>query len=190
MLILGVLSIVLIAVTDMDAQRRRTRDRDSARERERDRREAQEELSKVFHSIHMGNISFFNGSFSLSAKYSGGYKPHERIGVGLSGKFFFDILNRVGGDDLNLFSYGTGAFVRAKITEDIYLQAEYDVTSYDNITFRDIYTYPLVGGGYQQGNGPWKFGANALFLIKSEIRDLEAVNNRFVEWWITFDYNF
>lgn len=186
MLILGILSLVLITVTDIDAQRTRTRDRD----RDRNRTEESETIGKIYHTIHMGNINFFGGNFSLSGKYSGGYKLHDRFSAGLSGKFFFDIFNTIGGSDINLFSYGAGAFVRGKITNDIYLQAEYDVTSYDNNTFRDIYTYPLIGGGYEQGRGPWKFGANAMFLVNSEIRDLFAVNNRIVEWWITFSYNF
>lgn len=184
MLLLGIFSIVLVTATDIDAQRRRTRDRD------RDRREDTETLSKIYHTIHMGNINFFNGNFSLSAKYAAGYKLHNRFSAGLSGKFFFDIFNQINTPNINLFSYGAGAFVRAKITDDIYLQGQYDVSSYDDINdSRDIYTYPLIGAGYEQGQGPWKFGANALFILDSEVQDLNAVN-RFVEWWITFSYNF
>jgi len=186
MLILGIFSIVLVTVTDIDAQRRRTRDRD----RDRNRTEESETLGNIFHTIHMGNINFFNGNFSVSAKYSGGYKVHERIGVGLSGKFFFDIFNQIGSPDINYFSYGAGAFVRGKITNDIYLQAEYDLTSYDDFNDqRNIYTYPLIGAGYEQGEGPWKFGANALYILDSQVQDLDSVN-RFLEWWITFSYNF
>lgn len=181
MLILGILSIVLVTVTDIDAQRRRTR--------ERDRKEDTEAISNVFHTIHMGNINFFNGNFSLSAKYSGGYKLHERFGAGISGKFFFDIFNQIGAPNINLFSYGAGAFIRGKITSDIYIQAEYDVTSYDDFGARDIYTYPLLGAGYEQGQGPWKFGANALFIFSEQVQDLNSVN-RLLEWWITFSYNF
>lgn len=182
MLILGILSIVLVTVTDIDAQRRRTR--------ERDRKEDTEQVNKIFHTIHMGNINFFNGNFSLSSKYSGGYKFHERFGAGLSGKFFFDIFNQIGAPNINFFSYGAGAFIRGKITNDIYIQAEYDVTSYDDFNnVRDIYTYPLIGAGYEQGQGPWKFGANALFILDSEVQDIGSVN-RLLEWWITFSYNF
>lgn len=184
MLILGVFSLVLIAVTDIDAQRTRTRDRD------RDRSKDSEEFSPIFHTIHMGNINFFGGDFSLSAKYSGGYKLHERFSAGLSGKFFLDIINtNFNGPDANLFSYGAGAFVRAKITQDIYLQGEYDITSYENFTTRDIFSYPLVGAGYEQGQGPWKFGANALLILDEEVRDAN-ITGRVVEWWITFSYNF
>lgn len=183
MLLLGVFSIVLITVTDIDAQRRRTRDR------ERDRREDTENISKIFHTIHMGNINFFSGNFSLSAKYAGGYKLHERFSAGLSGKFFFDIVNNFNGPDANLFSYGAGGFVRAKITNDIYLQGEYDITSYENFTTRDIYSYPLIGAGYEQGQGPWKFGANAMLILNEEVRDIN-LTGRVVEWWITFSYNF
>ncbi len=187
MLLLGIFSIILVTASDIDAQRR-TRDR--GEERERTRKDDSEVLGNIYHTIHMGNINFFSGNFSLSAKYSGGYKLHERFSAGLSGKFFFDIFNQINVPNINLFSYGAGAFVRAKITNDIYLQAEYDVTSYDSQNFsRDIYTYPLIGAGYEQGIGPWKFGANALFILDAQVQDLEGVN-RLLEWWITASYNF
>jgi len=183
MLILGIFSIVLLTITDTDAQRR-------TRERERDRREDTENISKIYHTIHMGNINFFSGNFSLSAKYAAGYKLHDRFSAGLAGKFFFDIISQPG-DDINLFSYGAGAFVRARITNDIYLQGEYDLTNYDEFnTSRDIHGYPLVGAGYEQGQGPWKFGANAMLILNEDVRDLFAVGGRVVEWWITFSYNF
>jgi len=185
MLLLGIFSIVLVTATDIDAQRRRTRDRD------RDRKEDTEIIGKIYHTIHMGNINFFNGNFSLSAKYAAGYKLHDRFSAGLSGKFFFDIFNQINSPDINFFSYGAGAFVRARITNDIYLQGEYDLTSYDDINNqRDIHSYPLIGAGYEQGQGPWKFGANAMLILNEDVRDLNAVGGRVVEWWITFSYNF
>jgi len=186
MLLLGIFSIVLVTATDIDAQRRRTRDG----ERERNRKEDTENISKIYHTIHMGNINFFGGNFILSGKYLGGYKLHDRFSAGISGKFFYEIESRVG-DDLSLFSYGAGAFVRAKITNDIYIQGEYDLTNYDEANIsRDIHGYPLIGAGYEQGQGPWKFGANAMLILDESVRDLFAVNGRIVEWWITFSYNF
>lgn len=183
LLAFGILSIVLVTVTDSDAQRRRTRDRD--------RRDDQSEvIGKIYHSINMGNINFFSGNFSVSAKYGAGYKFSNRVSAGLSTKMFFDIINQFSGPDLNLFSFGGGAFARVKITEDIYIQGEYDLTSYDDIDFRDVYSYPLIGGGYESGQGPWKFGINGMIILNEEVRDITATGGRVVEWWFSFSYNF
>lgn len=169
-----------MTATDIDAQRR-TRDRD----RDRDRKEDTDVLSNIYHSMGT-TVSLFNRSFLLGGKYTGGYKLHDRFSAGITGKFFYLTSSQINGSE---FSYGAGAFARAKITHEFYFQAEYDVTSYMFNNVRDIHRYPLIGGGVERGQGgPWTFGANVLLVLDQEVRTINATG--VVEYWITFTYNF
>lgn len=179
----------LIALIPNEADAQRTR---------RTRRTADDETSvplsqKLYYSIHLGNLDFFNGNFSFSNKFSTGYKLNKRFSAGLSAKSFLDIYD-FNGPNLNLFSYGAAAFARFKITNDIYIHGEYGLTSYEdfrgsiNSAFRDTYTDPLIGLGYESGQGPWKFGLQLLFTLNSDVENL--LTRDFGEYWISFSYNF
>ena len=172
---------------DADAQRRR-------RSRTTETRTSESFSDNLWYGIHLGNFDFFNGSFSLSGKFATGYKMNERISVGLSTKAFFDILEVFNGPDLNLFSYGGGPFVRFKVAGGVYVHGEYHFSSYEDYnpinltTNRAGYNYPLLGGGYESGPGPWTFGFQLLFVLDEDVKEL--IVKDIVEWWITFSYNF
>jgi len=128
-------------------------------------------------------------TISLSAKYGAGYNFHERFSGGLTGKFFYDLWFRTGPNE-NSLSYGAGAFMRAKITNEIYLQGEYGVSSYEDFFVpRDIYTYPLIGGGYENGQGPWTGGLNVLVILDGDLVE-NVLGGWPFEWWFTYTYNF
>jgi hypothetical protein len=166
-----------------------------------DRRSQAEDIpvnEKLAYAFNIGNIGFsgggFGGSgFTVSAKAMAGYKFAKPLTAGVHLKAFYDIFGVPNAPDISLFSYGTGIFGRVTILEQFFLQGEYNLTSYDgdSRTFppnRDTYTYPMVGGGYESGFGPWKYGIMLLFNLKEEVRDIGGVG--FGEYWITFSYNF
>jgi len=146
---------------------------------------------KFAYGANLGNFGFSNGGFSFSVKGMAGYKFAGPLVAGVSSKLFYEIIS-LPGQDLSLFSYGAGIFGRVTILDQFFLQGEYDITSYDGNALsainpvRDTYNYPMVGGGYESGYGPWKYGIMWLFNLKDEVRDVAG----FGEYWITFSYNF
>ena len=44
----------------------------------------------------------------------------------------------------------------------------------------------MIGGGYMQGYGRWKYGAQVLFELNEELRDYD---NFPIEIWVGFTYN-
>lgn len=189
---LVMLFIFLLDTVSADAQIRRTRTRDD--DRQRDRSEEQIPVNeKLAYSIQLGNLGFSNNGFSFSMKGEVGYKLIDRIAAGITPKFFVDIIGQpVGTDDVNLFSYGVGAFARLSVTNDIFIQGEYNLTSFDDDIRlggeRDLYAYPSIGAGYESGYGPWRGGILFLYTMSKEVRTLPAAG--FGEYWITFSYNF
>lgn len=169
------------------AQRVRTRSGDDRRQN------TQVPVNQKFaFGANLGNFGFSNGGFSFSVKGMAGYKFAEPLVAGISTKVFYEIFS-LPGDDLSLFSYGAGLFGRATILDQFFIQGEYNITSYDSDPQfsainpqRDTYNYPMVGGGYESGYGPWKYGIMMLFNLKDEVRDIAG----FGEYWITFSYNF
>jgi hypothetical protein len=176
-----ILSFVIIDVIDADAQRKRRRTREVEAESI-----SVPIAQRITHSIEIGNFGFGSG-FSISGKYTAGYKILESLQVGPTAKFFYNFVNVVGPSDQSFFDYGFGAMAKLGITRNIFLQGEYDYLSLDFDTERVNKSYPLVGGGYHDGRGPWTFGLSMLFILDGEVRDL---TNNTVEYWISFNYNF
>lgn len=181
-----ILSLLLLLVADtIDAQRSRSRrTRPAPRERE-DR--VDQELTP-WYAISLGTVGFGSG-FSISGKYSYGYKLKNFISIGAQGKAFYELVNFVGIPDVSLFSYGAGAFTRLSITDEIFLQGEYNYTSFaffqgQNPT-RDTFIYPSIGGGYKAGYGDWTYGFHLQIALDETVRD---INN--LEYWIDFNYKF
>lgn len=187
-------------ISEAEAQRRSSSSRSSSRserssrsaDRDQDRDSDTETIGikdRLYYEIPIGNLNF-NGGFSISGKPSVGYKFTERLSTGLGLRtFYFLVNNPPGFDDQSFLFYGPAVFGRFKITQDIYIQAEYDYNSYQfnsNADRRWVGT-PLFGVGYSSGYGPWKYGLQLLFIVDDEIRDLE---NSVVDYWINFSYNF
>jgi len=167
-----------IMIISADAQTRRT-SRSAP-----DRNAVESNDQGAWLGMSIGNIGY-NRGFVFSGKASFGYDINKIVGVGINAKFFFDNLN-LPGDDINLFSFGGGAFARISVTDEFFLQAEYSRTKFETQAdqFSNI-TYPLVGGGYKSGFGNWTYGLQVLISTK----DL-PVNAPELEYWIDFNYKF
>ena len=190
----GIKAIILILLVSfftesLSAQITRTRTSD------RDSRNTQVPINEKFaFGGNLGNFGFSNGGFSFSGKGLAGYKFADPLVGGITSKFFYEIFS-LPGQDLNLFSYGAGIFGRLTILQQFFIHGEYNITSYDgdlqlinNIGERETFNYPMIGGGYESGLGPWKFGVMILFNLSDEVRDVTVAD--FGEYWITFSYNF
>jgi len=184
---------------EADAQRRSRKSRNSDKserssrsKRDRDRDSGTETIGlkdRLYYEIPIGNLNF-NGGFSISGKPSVGYKLTESLSGGLGLRtFYYFINNPPGAEDESLLFYGPAVFGRFKVTQDIYIQAEYDYNSYQFNSNADRLWVgtPLVGLGYSSGYGPWKYGLQLLFILDSEARDFERST---VDYWINFNYNF
>ncbi|MBT8233347.1 MAG: hypothetical protein HKO66_02520 [Saprospiraceae bacterium] len=187
--------------TDVEAQKRGTKKREkkersdssnSERSRSsRDRGESSNTVSftdRINYEISIGNISF-NQGFGITLKPHAAYKFTERLSAGIAVRTFYDFVNIVNGDDLSLFSYGPSGFGRFKITDEIYVQGEYNIMSYDQGPNGDRVSKssPMFGLGYLSGYGPWRFGLQLLFIGNEEFRDFERST---VDYWFSFSYNF
>ncbi len=178
--------LVIFFADTIDAQRTRTRSRAETADIS--------VTDKLAYSFNLGNLGFAGGGFSVSGKGMAGYKFADAITAGVHAKVFYDIQSSFG-PDISLFSAGGGLFARATILNTFFVQGEYNITSYDSdpainpfVTERDTYTYPMIGGGYESGNGPWTYGIMLLFNLSEEVRDVAVLG--FGEYWITFSYNF
>lgn len=169
-----------------------------SRDDRRTEREDESVKDKLAYSFNIGNIGFsggaFGSGFTVSGKAMAGYKFADAVTAGVHVKSFYDIIGIPNASDISLFSYGTGLFGRVTILQQFFLQGEYNLTSYDGDNqlagqpFRDTFTYPMIGGGYEQGFGAWKGGIMLLFNLDEEVREIGGVG--FGEYWITFSYNF
>lgn len=186
---------------DADAQRRGTKKRerkeDTSQNSEksrssRDRGGDTESISlkdRMNYEISIGNINF-NSGFAISLKPAAAFKFNERLSAGAALRSFYIFQNRgFGQDDISLFHYGPSAFGRFKVSNEIYLQAEYNYMSYDAGPNGDRVNEgsPYIGGGYLSGFGPWKFGIQLLFITDDTIRNIE---NTTLDYWFSFSYNF
>ncbi len=185
------LSVIFMAVffllinVNAEAQRSRTRTSRTSRTS----KTTEPEPSKLVYEIRVGNIGF-NQGVSLSAKPGIGYNLSKTFAGGINTRLLFDYFNRIGADDITTFSYGAAAFARGKVSEKIYLQADYGFLNFTNPNGPDtkIY-YPSVGGGWMQtvgGSGSWSYGIELMVPLNNVMRDYFGV----VEYYGTFIYNF
>ena len=187
--IIPLLLLFTMVYTTVSSQRSRVRSRDDRRVEEQSVRQ------NLWYGISLGNF-FISRDFSISGKFQGGYKVIDRVSIGAQAKIYYDFVNNAG-PDISLLSYGAGPELRVKITNGVYAIGEYNLLSIEQIegfgqgfqTSRSGLNFPTVGIGYQQGRGPWRFGAQLLFILSDEARDPSFLN-RSVDYWIDFNYNF
>jgi hypothetical protein len=169
---------------DVDAQ---VRKRTTTKRKSKEKKESINLMEKINPELKLGNLIFSNG-FNASLKANVGYKLSQRFTVGLGGRLFYEQYPRIG-PDVTFTDYGGFLFGRGKITEEIYVQAEYASTKYrDRSTSGTInQTYPLFGLGYSSGYGKWKYGVELLYIANQKAQDLQY---NVVEYWFGVSYNF
>lgn len=177
--LLIILFSTVLFLADADAQRRSSGRRNRSTEPE-------QSLAEQWLAIHLGNIQFGQG-FSISGKFSYAFEFKNRFSVGVDGKIFYDYFNNFNIPDENLVTPGADAFVRIKITNDIFLHGAYGYTSFDRgrNNGRENILYPSIGGGYKTGQGNWNYGFHILFPLDEIARDYLNL-----EYWIDFNYKF
>ena len=175
---------ILLIAGEMEAQRTRT----SRRSRETREKDTTSFADNLAFDIRLGNINISNG-FQLSLKPSVGYKFGKVLSAGVGGRFFYQFVNVFADEDFSILDYGAFGYVRGKLGQSFYLQAEYAYTDFDYT--RSLGThfkvwYPALGGGYLSGGDKWKYGLEVMFPVNEQARDLGPV----LEYWINITYNF
>lgn len=204
--ILPVIALLLIGVfTDMSAQKKRgTKKRESTTTREDTSRDKDSRspstanagafLQNLNSDVKIGNLNLSGNAFSIAAKVNSGYKVTDWFSAGVALKYQLFLFNSPGQtDDFSVHDFGAGVYARAKILQQFYAQVEYDVNNVvtaldtNNNGIRETFGSTYVGGGYLQGWGNWKFGAELLFILNDDLRDIQ---NSFLEYWFSASYNF
>lgn len=192
--LLCILFILLASSVDIDAQVRRKSSSSKAKSKKSKTEEKISIIDKINPEIKFGNLGFFNG-LSVSSKIDAGYKLHPRFTVGGGAKLFYDQY-AVLGPDPSVFDYGGLVMARGKITQEIYIQAEYAFMHYskdpDPYQIRGLFedrnvNYPLIGAGYMSGIGKWRFGIELMYIGNQEAQDIQ---NSVIEYWFGASYNF
>lgn len=144
-------------------------------------------IDKLNFEIKAGNVNFWNNIFQLSAKPDVGYKFNKTFTGGLGGKFFYSYIGGQWANSGSNLDYGGFAFARGKITDALYLQAEYNILNLDYSNFgHQAIEYFSAGGGYMQRGDKWSYGAELIINFNSVIQN----NIGILEYWINFSYNF
>lgn len=184
-LIFFVFLLTFSSEADAQSKRKRPVKRPEKQEKVKD---TQNEINffrdQLSYDIKIGNIGFFNG-FSISTKLYAGYKFNDRFSAGIGGKMFYDQFIVRGAPDISYFDRGVFGFARGKVTNEIFIQAEYVSMRYDR--FETTVNHPLIGAGYMSGFGRWKFGLELMYIANDLARDLQ---NSVVEYWVGASYNF
>jgi hypothetical protein len=145
-------------------------------------------MDKLNYEIKLGNPGFSNNTFSLTTKFNAGYKfvKWASAGVGFrSGLLYLN--NPAGIPDKTYLDYGAFVYGRGRITNSIYLQAEYGTQNVALLNgTRQNFWAPLVGGGYMQGSGNWSYGVELLYNINQVAQDFNGP----LEYWLNFSYKF
>ena len=192
---------ILGTAVDADAQRRSSRSsKSSERSSSRDRGEEKTTFKdKLAYDIFV--TPFFNGGFAVSSRFGVGYKVVDPLTVGIGAKLNYTFQNSIGtGNDFSQFNRGLYPYLRYKIAEQYYAKVEYNWYTVDlgdpNADKLNV-QFPMIGGGYVQGFGKWKFGAEIMIIVPdSELDDprfsgLETSDvYPFIEYNISFLYNF
>jgi hypothetical protein len=186
---------MLVVNTDMEAQVRKKTTSKKSTKSTKAKEEKVKLMDKINPEIKFGNLGFFNG-LSISTKANVGYKLHDRFSAGIGGKLFFDQFS-VEGPDPSILDLGGFVYGRGKITNEIYIQAEYAFMKYaaDPVGFlpyRNLIedkkvNYPLIGLGYSSGINKWRFGVELLYIASEAARDYQSA---VVEYWFGASYNF
>jgi hypothetical protein len=184
-------------IDNTDAQVRKRTTSTSSRNK-KDTKKAKEPSTPIYDRINadllFGNLGFFNGLF-ISSKASVGYNLTKRISAGGGMRLFYNQYS-FQGPDPSLLDLGGFVYGRGKITNEIYIQAEYAFMKYakdpDGFPvrrrFEDVsINFPLVGLGYMSGGDKWKFGIQLMYNTNEEARDLQG---NVIEYWFGASYNF
>lgn len=189
------LTFLFAVVDDASAQRRgkkkRRKKEDTEESSTRDKDSEDEAyggsfMQKLNSEIKLGNLNFFGNRFSLSMKANTGYKFNNTFSAGLGGKFYYDYFSVQGPGDEGFFSYGGLVYGRAKITQQLYIHAEYNALNLAFTLPRTTFNYPSAGLGYMYEGFNWSTGVEVLLPFDDFIRD----NLGIVEYWFTFSHNF
>jgi hypothetical protein len=184
-------------VDDASAQRRgkkkrRKKENTEEKDERRSSRDDDEDYGssgikeKLNTEVKLGNLNFFGNVFNVSLKSNVGYKLNKTFSAGLGGKFDYYYVSRVGPGDEGFFSYGGLAFARAKITQQLYAQVEYNAFNSAFSLPRKTYLYPSAGLGYIYQGFNWSTGVELLVPLDDEVRDFFGL----VEYWFSFSHNF
>ncbi len=192
--VLFILTLSVFMSDDVSAQLRKKtiKERKEASKKEKvDQPSLVDQLNPEF---KFGNLGFFNG-LSISTKANVGYKLSERFTIGAGGKLFYDQF-AVTGSDPSVFDYGGFLLGRGKVTNEIYIQAEYAFMNYAadpagyNIRGYSVdqkINFPLIGLGYMSGMGKWRFGVELMYNTNETARDIQR---SVIEYWFGASYNF
>lgn len=195
-----ILAFLFAAIDDVSAQRRGKkkraekedteqeegrRDRNSTRDRD-DEFDGETFADKLNVEIKIGNLQFFNNVFQVAMKSNVGYKLNKTFSAGLGARFDYYYLNQIGPNDRGFFSYGALAYGRAKITQQLYLQAEYSAFNSAFEIPRKTFLYPSAGLGYMQVGYDWSSGIEILVPFDGQVRDFFGI----VEYYLSFSKNF
>jgi hypothetical protein len=191
--LLTICFFLLVAGTQAEAQIRKKTSAKSKREEQK--KEKQMALLNKFNpEIKFGNLGFFNG-LSISSKLDVGYKIASRFTAGGGMKVFYDQYAVIGPDP-SVTDIGGFLFGRGKITQEIYIQAEYAFMRYgkdpDGYRIRDLIettsvNYPLIGVGYMSGKDKWRFGVELMYIANGQAQDIQS---SVIEYWFGATYNF
>ena len=184
-------------VDDASAQRRGKKKRQTkeSTEEKDDRRSSRDDdddygpsgiKEKLNTEIKLGNVNFFGNIFNISMKSNVGYKLNKTFSAGVGGKFDYYYRTVIGPGDEGFFSYGGLVYGRAKITQQLYAQVEYNAFNTAFTLPRKTYLYPSAGLGYMYEGFNWSSGIEVLVPLDDEVRDFFGI----VEYWITFSHNF
>jgi len=189
--------IMLAFASDIDAQRRGKK---KSREKERDRDTEREVImrsdfaDKLTYEILIGNAGLsFGNPFQIGLKPTVAYKVKERIALGIAGKYNYFFFNDVNSPDISFSDLGVGLFGKISIFPGLFAQVEYDFNWYHNpgSDLKENFNGALVGLGYLQGYGDWKFGITALFRASNSLRDYNRFGqNSIFELYVGAHYNF
>lgn len=183
---------MLAVNADIDAQ---VRKKSTSKKSTKAKEEKVSLMDKLNPEIKFGNLGFFNG-LSVSSKANVGFKFHDKISAGIGGKLFYEQYAQRGLPDPSVFDFGGFVYGRGKITNEIYIQAEYAFMKYAadpdgyiirNLTLDQKVNYPLIGLGYSSGINKWRFGIELLYIASEAARDYQSA---VVEYWFGASYNF
>lgn len=162
-------------------------------------------MEKMSYDVRIGNVSLFGPLTRVALKSAASYRINNFLSAGLAAKYEYNFYNNNQSQNPALLDYswshfGVGPFVRAKIFQTFYLQAEYDYHNLatENSVFdegdraRNQAWSPMIGGGYLSGFGDWVFGIEVLFVGNNEVRDnsIGGITGNVIEYWIAATYNF
>jgi len=192
--VLFILTLSVFMSNDVSAQLRKKTNKERKETSKKGRIDQTSLVDQLNPEFKFGNLGFFNG-LSISTKANVGYKLSERFTIGAGGKLFYDQF-AVTGSDPSVFDYGGFLLGRGKVTNEIYIQAEYAFMNYAadpagfnirGLSVDQKINFPLIGLGYMSGMGKWRFGVELMYNTNETARDIQR---SVIEYWFGASYNF